>query len=335
MINSMELRAELSDMRVLVTGGAGFIGSNLVEELLRRRASVRVLDNFSTGKRENLTGFREDIELIEGDVRSFHIVQQAVSNIDVVFHQAALPSVPRSIRDAITSNEVNTTGTLNVLEASRISGVAKVVFASSSSIYGDNPELPKREHHIPNPLSPYAVSKLAGEHYCRVYSKIYGLKTVALRYFNVFGPRQDPNSQYSAVIPRFIEAALSKKRPIIYGDGDQSRDFTYVANVIEANLRAATMECEGGVVLNCACGERKSLNELVDRIGALSHQNLEPIYQEARPGDIRHSMADITRARSELLYEPRISFDKGLQLTLDSVAKTSSKRATRREVVIA
>lgn len=219
-------------LNFLVTGGAGFIGSNIVEELLKRGYTVRVLDNFSTGKRENLKQFNKDIELIEGDIRSYHIVQQAVKGIDVILHQAALPSVPRSIKDPITSNEVNVVGTLNILEAAKDAGVKRVVYASSSSVYGDNPELPKHEKMMPNPLSPYAVSKLAGEKYCNVYSRLYGIETVALRYFNVFGPKQDPNSQYSAVIPLFIKAIMNDKQPTIFGDGTQSRDFTYVANVV-------------------------------------------------------------------------------------------------------
>ena len=250
-------------MKVLVTGGAGFIGSNIVEELLIRGHSVRVLDNFSTGKRENLKEFKEDFELLEGDVRSYHIVKQAVNGIDVVLHQAALPSVPRSINDPITSNEVNVGGTLNMLDASKEAGVKRFVFASSSSIYGDTPELPKREDMTPNPLSPYAVSKLAGEKYCQVFAKVFGLHTVALRYFNVFGPRQDPSSQYSAVIPKFIKSIMNNQSPVIYGDGKQSRDFTYVDNVVEANLIAALVESQPGIAMNCACNEQIILNDVV------------------------------------------------------------------------
>lgn len=228
-------------MKVLVTGGAGFIGSNIVEELLKRNYPVRVLDNFSTGKRENLSEFMNDIELIEGDICSYHIVFEAVKEVDIILHQAALPSVPRSIKDPIATNEVNVVGTLNILEAAKNAGVKRIVYASSSSVYGDNPELPKHEGMTPNPLSPYAVSKLAGEHYCKVFSKLYGLETVILRYFNVFGPRQDPNSQYSAVIPKFLKFMSNDQPPTIYGDGTQSRDFTYVANVVEANILAAKL----------------------------------------------------------------------------------------------
>ena len=248
-------------MKFLVTGGAGFIGSNIVEELLKRGYSVRILDNFSTGRRENIKEFLNDIELIEGDIRSYHTVQKAVKGIDVILHQAALPSVPRSINDPITTNEVNVGGTLNILDAAKDAGVKRIVFASSSSVYGDNPVLPKHEGMLPNPLSPYAVSKLTGEHYMRVFNKLYGLETISLRYFNVFGPKQDPNSQYSAVIPKFIKAIKEDRKPIIYGDGMQSRDFTYVANVVEANILAATADCETPLIMNCVyppffCGQQ-------------------------------------------------------------------------------
>ncbi len=305
-------------MKILVTGGAGFIGSNIIEELLKRNFSVRVLDNISTGKRENLKDFVNDIEIIEGDIRSYHVVNRAMKNIEVVLHQAALPSVPRSIYDPITTNEVNVGGTLNVLYAAKENKVRRVVFASSSSVYGDNPELPKHEGMIPNPLSPYAVSKLAGEKYCQVFSKLYGLETVIFRYFNVFGPRQDPDSQYSAVIPKFIKAMLNNERPIIYGDGTQSRDFTYVANVVEANILAATNPIDSGLVMNCACNGNISLNKLVGELNKLLGKNLEPIYDKPRPGDIKHSYADISLISAKLNYLPRISFTKGLELTLTS-----------------
>ncbi len=305
-------------MKILVTGGAGFIGSNIIEELLKRNFSVRVLDNISTGKRENLKDFVNDIEIIEGDIRSYHVVNRAMKNIEVVLHQAALPSVPRSIYDPITTNEVNVGGTLNVLYAAKENKVRRVVFASSLSVYGDNPELPKHEGMIPNPLSPYAVSKLAGEKYCQVFSKLYGLETVIFRYFNVFGPRQDPDSQYSAVIPKFIKAMLNNERPIIYGDGTQSRDFTYVANVVEANILAATNPIDSGLVMNCACNGNISLNKLVGELNKLLGKNLEPIYDKPRPGDIKHSYADISLISAKLNYLPRISFTKGLELTLTS-----------------
>lgn len=303
-------------MRFLITGGAGFIGSNIVEELLKRGYDVRVLDNFATGKRENLKEFEKDIELIEGDIRSFHIVQQAVKGIDVILHQAALPSVPRSIKDPITSNEVNVVGTLNVLEAAKDSGVKRVVYASSSSVYGDNPELPKHEGMMPNPLSPYAVSKLAGEKYCNVYARLYGIETVALRYFNVFGPRQDPNSQYSAVIPLFIKAIMIDKQPTIFGDGTQSRDFTYVANVVEANILAATKDIESGLVMNCACHGQITLNTLVKELNALLDKDIKPIYASPRHGDIKHSFADIEIIKQKLGFIPGVSFKEGLIKTI-------------------
>ncbi|NOX36394.1 MAG: SDR family oxidoreductase [Calditrichaeota bacterium] len=304
-------------MRYLVTGGAGFVGSNLVEELLNRGHQVRVLDNFSTGFRENLTEFADRIELIEGDLRSYHIVREAVDGVDFILHQGALPSVPRSIQDPVTSNEVNVGGTLNILHAAVDAKVKRVVFASSSSIYGDSPTLPKQEDMAPNPLSPYAVSKLAGEKYCQVFSRIYGLHTVALRYFNVFGPRQNPNSQYSAVIPKFIKAILNDEPPVIYGDGEQSRDFTFVKNVVEANILATEVDCPPGIVMNCAAHQRITLNELVRTINQILGKNIQPIYTDPRPGDIKHSFADITRIQETLGYEPFILFEDGLRMTID------------------
>lgn len=304
-------------MRFLVTGGAGFIGSNIVEELLKRGYEVRVLDNFATGKRENLKAFEKNIELIEGDIRSFHIVQKAVKGIDIILHQAALPSVPRSINDPITSNEVNVVGTLNVLEAAREHNVKRIVYASSSSVYGDNPELPKHEGMTPNPLSPYAVSKLAGEKYCQVFSKLYGIETVILRYFNVFGPKQDPNSQYSAVIPKFIKLMINNQSPTIYGDGTQSRDFTYVANVVEANILAATKPVDTPIVLNCATHGQVTLNSLIDELNKLLNKNIKPIYTDPRPGDILHSFADIKMINQKINYNPVVEFKEGLKLTVD------------------
>ena len=304
-------------MKYLVTGGAGFIGSNIVEELVRRGESVRVLDNFSTGKRENLAEFLDGIELIEGDIRSYHIVREAVEGIDVVLHQAALPSVPRSVRDPITSNEVNVSGTLNLLDVAKEAKVKRIVFASSSSVYGDNPELPKHEGMIPKPLSPYAVSKLAGEQYCGVFSRIYGLETIALRYFNVFGPRQDANSQYSAVIPRFIAAMLNDKQPIIYGDGTQSRDFTFVDNVVEANMLASMAMCETGMVMNCACHDRITLNQLIENINSVLGKNIKPAYHDARPGEIKHSYASVRLAQESISYEPKVKFPDGLLKTIE------------------
>ncbi len=304
-------------MKYLITGGAGFIGSNLVEELLKRGHEVRVLDNFSTGNRANLEPFKDRIEVFEGDLRSYHIVRQAVDGVDFILHQGALPSVPRSIQDPITSNEVNVTGTLNILDAAVAAGVKRVVFASSSSIYGDSPTLPKKEDMMPNPLSPYAVSKLAGEKYCQVFARIYGLHTVALRYFNVFGPRQNPDSQYSAVIPKFIKAILTDQQPVIYGDGEQSRDFTFIANVVEANILATEVDSPPGEVYNCAVHQRITLNELVDAINRIVGKNIQPIYADPRPGDVKHSFADISKIQQQMGYQPKIKFEEGLRLTIE------------------
>lgn len=302
-------------MHALVTGGAGFIGSNIVEALMKGGHRVRVLDNLSTGNRENLGGAGE-VEFVEGDIRNFHTVREAIEGIEVVFHQAALPSVPRSVRDPVTSNAVNVDGTLNILYAAKGAGVRRVVYASSSSVYGDTPELPKHEGMTPNPQSPYAVSKLAAEQYCRVFASLYGLETVALRYFNVFGPRQDPASQYSAVIPKFIKAMLGGVQPVIYGDGEQTRDFTYVSNVVDANLRAAGAACRKGLAMNCACHDRISLNRLVAEINAILGTSLAPRYEQPRPGDIKHSFAAIELATKEIGYSPSVDFKAGLGKTI-------------------
>jgi len=304
-------------MKYLVTGGAGFIGSNLAAELLKRGHQVRVLDNFSTGSRENILSLDGSVEIIEGDLRSYHIVRAAVEGMDFILHQGALPSVPRSIADPVTSNEVNVTGTLNILHAALDAGVKRVVFASSSSIYGDSPTLPKKEEMTPNPLSPYAVSKLAGEKYCQVFARIYGLHTVALRYFNVFGPRQNPDSQYSAVIPKFIKAMLNGQSPTIYGDGEQSRDFTYIANVVEANILATEVDCPAGVVMNCAAHQRITLNQLVEILNKILNTDIKPQYTDPRPGDVKHSFADITKIKEALGYEPKILFEEGLRRTVE------------------
>jgi UDP-glucose 4-epimerase len=304
-------------MRVLVTGGAGFIGSNIVAELIRQRHTARVLDNFSTGRRENLRDHVDQVELVEGDLRSYHTVREAVDGIEVVLHQAALPSVPRSVRDPITSNDVNVVGTLNLLHAAKNAGVRRVVYASSSSVYGDTPELPKHEGMVPNPLSPYAVSKLAAENYCRVFARIYGLETVCLRYFNVFGPQQDPHSQYSAVIPKFVTAMLRGEQPVVFGDGEQTRDFTYVDNVIDANLLAATVSCEPGLTVNCACHDRTSINELIRQINGILGAEVRAKYVERRKGDIVHSFASIDRISQTLGYSPKVGFAAGLRKTID------------------
>ncbi len=299
----------------LVTGGAGFIGSNLTAELLKRGDRVRVLDNFSTGKRENLTPFKgqKRMELIEGDLRSFHTVRQAVKGVDYILHQGALPSVPRSIADPITTNDVNILGTLNVLEAAKEFGVKRVVFASSSSIYGNSPTLPKSEEMPVQPLSPYALSKYAGERYSQIFHQVYGLETVCLRYFNVFGPNQDPTSQYSAVIPKFIKSISEGIAPVIYGDGGQSRDFTYVANVVEANLLACKSAGAPGQVFNIACGQRHTLLDLVAAINRGLGTKVEPRFEQERAGDVRDSMAAIDLAAKILNYHPAVSFNEGLQ----------------------
>jgi UDP-glucose 4-epimerase len=329
----------------LVTGGAGFIGSHVVEELLRRGERVRVLDNFSTGKRENIAQLRgrlaaelpeEEVAarlvVIEGDVRSYHIVREAVEGVDYVLHQAALPSVPRSVKDPITTNEVNVVGTLNVLNAAKEAGVKRIVYASSSSIYGDLETLPKTEDMLPKPLSPYAVSKLAGEKYCQVFTRLYGLETVCLRYFNVFGPRQDPESQYSAVIPKFIRMMARGERPTVYGDGSQSRDFTYVANVVQANLLACQADAEqaSGEVFNIAYGRRVTINELVRVINQLLGTEVAPVYSEPRLGDVKHSLANIGKARQYLGYAPDTDFAEGLRRCIEFFVQPEDRRRRKR-----
>ena len=303
----------------LVTGGAGFIGSHICEELLRRGESVAVLDNFATGKRENLRHLARDLRIIKGDLRDLVVVREAVRGADYVLHQGALPSVPRSVADPVTSHQVNTEGTLNVLVAARDAGVKRVVFASSSSVYGDTPLLPKREDMPPNPRSPYAVSKLTGEHYCRVFYEIYGLETVALRYFNVFGPRQDPDSQYAAAIAKFTRAMLDGGEITVYGDGEQTRDFTYVANVVEANLLATGAPGAAGKVFNIACGDQVSLNQVIRHLAELVHRESEVVYQPPRAGDVKHSRADIASASSILGYRVKVAFDEGLARTLRAI----------------
>lgn len=304
-------------MNFLVTGGAGFIGSNIVEELLRRGERVRVLDNFSTGKRENLAAFQERIELVEGDLRDLSTVRRAVEGVDYVLHQAALPSVPRSVDDPLENDAVNVTGTLNLLVAARDAGVRRVVFASSCAVYGDEPTLPKREDMLPQPKSPYAVSKLAGEHYCRAFSEVYGLETVALRYFNVFGPRQDPASDYAAVIPLFITRMLRGQAPTIHGDGLQSRDFVYVADVVQANLLAATVPGVAGHVFNIAGGERYTLLDLIRVLNDVLGTDIVPVHDAPRPGDVRHSQADIGAAQQALGYRVVVDFAEGLRRTVE------------------
>jgi len=300
----------------LVTGGAGFIGSNICQELVKKGERVRILDDFSTGKRENIVGFQDNVELIEGDLRDREIVKRAMLGVDFVLHQGALPSVERSIRDPLTTTRVNVLGTLNVLLAAREAKVKRVVYASSSSVYGDTPTLPKKEAMKANPQSPYAVTKLIGEEYCRICYSIHGLETVCLRYFNVFGPRQDPGSQYAAVIPKFITLMLKAKSPPIYGDGEQSRDFTFIYDVVEANLQACEAKEAPGEVLNIACGNRITINELVERLNKILQTRIEPTYESPRKGDVRHSLADISQARETLHYSPQIGFEEGLERTV-------------------
>jgi nucleoside-diphosphate-sugar epimerase len=319
--------------RYLVTGGAGFIGSHVAAALLARGERVRILDNFSTGRRENLQAVM-GAEIIEGDIRSYHIVREAVDGCDFVLHQAALPSVPRSVKDPITSNEVNVVGTLNILDASRDAKVARLVYASSSSIYGRNPALPKREDMMPQPMSPYAVSKLAGEHYCRAFFELYGFETVILRYFNIFGPRQDPQSQYSAVIPKFIHRLLVRERPQVNGDGSQTRDFTYVANVVQANLNACTARGAAGRVFNVAAGERYSLLDLLRALDDIIGGSAEPEFIPGRMGDVVHSYADVTAAREVLGYRPTVGFREGLRLTVEAMRREAQSRSALSEAEV-
>ena len=312
------------DVKVLVTGGGGFIGSNLARALVQRGDEVRVLDNFSTGNRTNLAELANEVEVFEGELRSYERVHAATRGAEVVFHQGALPSVPRSIQDPLTTGAVNVEGTLNVLLAARDEGVRRIVFASSSSVYGNSGDLPRIETSNPDPISPYGVSKLAAERYCVSFSRVYALETVALRYFNVFGPNQDPTSQYSAVIPRFV-TAIADGRPVsIYGDGGQRRDFTYVDNVIEANLLAANANDANGAVLNIATGRATSVNQLADAIGTLLDRPVEREQHPARVGDVRDSWADIARAGEVLGWEPRVSLEDGLRLAADAFLSSSA-----------
>ena len=310
-------------MRALVTGGAGFIGSHLAQALVGQGHEVRVLDNFATGRRSNVALLGDDIELIEGDIQSYERVNKAVAGAEVVFHEAALPSVPRSVQDPLTSNATNVIGTLNVLLAARDHDVRRVVLASSSSVYGSSAgTAAKREDQPTLPISPYATAKLAGEGYARSFHGVYGLETVALRYFNVFGPRQDPSSQYAAVVPNFIGALLSGERPVIFGDGEQSRDFTYVDNVVSANLLAMDAPAAAGRAYNVACGERVSLNRLVAELGELVGTDLGAAYAAPRAGDIRHSLADLSASRRDLGYVPLVDLRDGLARTLEHFRET-------------
>ncbi|HZR99732.1 MAG TPA: SDR family oxidoreductase [Chloroflexota bacterium] len=315
----------MASRRCLVTGGCGFIGSHLVAALLERGDRVRVFDNLSTGRRENLGALAGDVELVEGDLRDPDAVRRAVEGMDYVLHQAALASVPRSVAAPIATHEVDATGTLQVLVAARDAGVRRVLYAGSSSAYGDSPTLPKQEEMQARPLSPYAVAKLAGEHYCAAFTRSYGLETVTLRYFNIFGPRQDPASQYAAVVPRFLTAMMAGQPPTIYGDGTQSRDFTYVDNAVQANLLALEAPAASGESINVACGQRYSLLDLVAALNEILSTAIVPRHEPRRPGDVLHSLASIEKAERLLGYRPVVAFHEGLRRT----AAWYQTRATR------
>ncbi len=312
-------------MNYLVTGGAGFIGSNISQKLLEQGHKVRILDNFSSGRLENIAAFIDDVELIDGDIRDYWTVVQAVKDIDYILNQAALPSVPRSVANPLTSNEVNIDGMLNLLEAARHAGVRKLVTASSSSVYGESEELPKHEGMTPSPLSPYAITKITNEYYCRVYWQLYKFPTCCLRYFNIFGPRQDPKSTYAAVVPKFITSLLAEKAPIVYGDGEQSRDFTYIDNAVQANLLAAENDEMVGDAYNVACGGQFTLNELLDRLRKIIGVDIKAQYDPPRAGDILHSFASIDKIK-KCGYEVSVDFDEGLRNTVDFFKAAVLKR---------
>jgi nucleoside-diphosphate-sugar epimerase len=312
----------------LVTGGAGFIGSHLAEELVCRGHRVRVVDSLITGKRRNLDHIK-DVEFIEGDLADSTVARRAVDGVEYVLHQAAIPSVPRSVNDPLTSNQANVTASLNMLVAARDAGVKRLVYAGSSSVYGDTPTLPKREDMPTRPLSPYALQKLMAEQYGQMFTSLYGFETVTTRYFNVFGPRQDPWSPYSGVISLFSTALLDGRQPVIYGDGEQTRDFTYVANVVDGVLRACEAPKASGEIVNVAMGRRISLNELLRMMNKICGTTAEPIYKEPRAGDVRDSQADISKARALLGYEPIVSFEEGLRHTLEWCRAESAAAARR------
>ncbi|HET9178360.1 MAG TPA: SDR family oxidoreductase [Terriglobia bacterium] len=301
----------------LVTGGAGFIGSNVIGELVRRGETVRVLDNLATGHIENLASVREKIEWHQADIRNLESIRPDFEGVDYIIHLAAIPSVPRSVEDPLTSNAVNIDGTLNVLLAARDAGAKRVVFSASSAAYGDHPALPRVESQEPRPLSPYALTKLAGEYYCKIFAQVYGLETVSLRYFNIFGPHQSPDSAYSGVLSLFIAAYVNGNTPTILGDGEQSRDFTYIANAVDATLRACTAPKASGQVINVGTGERHTLNETIKILNRIFDRQVTPHYGPVRAGDVQHSHADISLARQLLSYEPGVRFEEGLRKTVD------------------
>ena len=313
----------------LVTGGAGFIGSHIASALTSAGARVRIIDDLSTGYLENLEEIRGEVDFIHASLAEEGPLRKALEGVELVFHEAAIPSVPRSVENPRQTHIASVESTFSLLLASREKKVRRIVYAASSSAYGDQPTLPKIENMLPEPLSPYAVAKLVGEHYCQVFTRVYGLETVSLRYFNVFGPRQDPSSQYSGVISRFISALLRGERPVIYGDGEQSRDFTYIDNVVDANLKAAESRKAIGQVINIANGERISLNQLLDELKSLTGKvDVVANYTAPRAGDVKHSLADISRARSLLGFEPQVDLRTGLQLTIDWWAKSRFAKAT-------
>lgn len=300
----------------LVTGGAGFIGSNIIDELVRRGQTVRALDNLATGHIENLAAVRQKIQWHEADIRDLEGIRPDFEGVDYVIHLAAIPSVPRSVADPLTSNSVNIDGTLKVLLAARDAKVKRVVFAASSAAYGDHPALPRVESQEPCPLSPYALTKLTGEYYCKIFTQVYGLEAVALRYFNIFGPRQSPDSPYSGVLSLFISAYMERKTPTIFGDGEQSRDFTFIENTVDATIRACTAPDAPGKVINVGTGERHTLNETIKILNNIFSTQITPLYDAPRTGDVPHSHADISRARKVLGYEPKVRFEEGLKKTV-------------------
>ena len=327
-------KEKVEDMsaNVLITGGAGFIGSHLARALLAAGERVRVLDNFSTGYRRNLDGIANDVEIAQGDLRDPDACSRACSCVDTVYHLAALGSVPRSVQDPLTTDSVNVGGTLQLLMAAQAQGVRRVVFSSSSSVYGNTAAVSKHEQLLPAPLSPYAVSKLAGEAYCRAFHQCYGLETIALRYFNVFGPRQDPNSPYAAAIPRFLDAFAANRAPVLYGDGRQTRDFTYVANVVEANRLAGRATGGIGDVFNIACGEQIPVRHVLDRLAVLLKKDIACEYQPRRTGDIEHSLASVEKARIVLGYAPIVGFEEGLRRTVKDFTARNADYALVREL---
>jgi nucleoside-diphosphate-sugar epimerase len=310
--------------KYVVTGAAGFIGSHIAETLVRKGGEVVAVDNLFTGKKENLKHLLKDLRFVKADIRDTDKMQRHMRGTDAVFHLAAIPSVPRSVAEPVITNEVNVGGTLSVLKAALDAGVRRVVYSSSSSAYGDSPRLPKVETMKPEPLSPYAAQKLMGEYYARIFNDIYGLETVSLRYFNVFGPRQDPKSQYAAVVPKFITLLASSRPPVIFGNGKQSRDFTYIDNVVDANLLAAKAPKTNGKVVNIACGERTTVNELARLIAKIMGKNIGPVYKPARKGDVLHSLAGIALAKKTLGYKPAVSLEDGLKKTVEFFTRSSA-----------